>query len=540
MGEWFDNPVSQAIWHARYQAEGEPSVEDTWRRVASFLAAREPNSAVWERRFLDALTGFRFVPGGRVIAGSGVGGGVTLVNCFASEPALPNVQDELRHLATVARTLEFGGGVGCDFSQISATGEGAGVAAYLRLWDAAAAIVSATGARRGALLATLRFDHPDIDAFVAAKNDIQALNHFNLSVLMTDAAMRMEQGAHDATLLQRIGASAWRHGEPGVLFVDRINEENNLWYAETIGTANPCGEVPLPAHGSCILGSVNLTQILRDPLSDHASLDFAQLRELVAIGVRMLDNVIDVANFPLPEQARYARRTRRIGVGVMGLADVLAMLGHPYGTPEAVACTERIMSTICETAYATSIEIAAEKGSFAALDPKRFLLSGFARRLPAEIRRAIEAGGIRNSHLVAIAPTGTISLLANNVSSGIEPVIAPRSQRRIVNENGNVDVVELESYAHRAWRRAGGAPEGRPEFRSIDALTPADHIAIQAAAQPFVDNAIAKTVNLAAGSTVEDVIAVFQAAHRAKLKGCTVFRSGGARCPIVEPLADGA
>ncbi len=527
MSGYFTNPISEWVWRSRYKAPADRTIEDTWQRVAASLAADEPDPAASEGRFRAALTNFRFVPGGRVLAGAGVPGAGMLLNCFVAAPA---TTAEVEHMPeTVLHTLELGGGVGCDLSQLPS----GAVLPLLECWDAAAAAMSAANPRRGAMIATLRWDHPDIRRFIHAKDEPDRLPHFNLSVLLPDAT-----SPEIETLLQEIAASAWSHGEPGVLFDKRINAENNLWYRERLSATNPCGEVPLPADGACVLGSINLMALL-DTGSSGLAFDFDALEELTATAVRMLDRVLDITRFPTPAQASYATQTRRLGLGVMGLGDVLALLGARYGDADAVAFTSEVMRRLCHTAYRSSIALAREKVPFAALDRRPYLNSGFARRLPEGLRRAINADGIRNSHLIALAPTGTISLLANNVSAGVEPIFALEARRRISAAGKAPQPVTLTDCAYARWR---SDPEGiaAPCFVTAGELEAGAHIAIQAAAQRFVDNAIAKTVNLPAPASIEDVVACLRAADAAGLKGCTVFRAGGLRCPVIEPADPGA
>jgi ribonucleoside-diphosphate reductase alpha chain len=518
----FDNPLSEWVWESRYRAPGEVCVEDTWRRVARTLAAGEPLAGL-EARFYDAQSGFRFVPGGRVLAGAGVRGRGMLINCFVAHPA--SDADVTRMPEAVLTTLEQGGGVGADLSNVSA----GRVVELLHVWDAAAADLSAQNARRGAMMATLHCDHPDLDGFIHAKDDPDVLTHFNLSVLIPEGGLGNRPG-----LLQKLAASAWSDGEPGLLFLDRVNEDNNLWYSERISAANPCGEVPLPPGGACVLGSINLSRLVARSEGRWA-FDVESLDALVPVAVRMLDRVIDVTDFPTPEQAQAVRATRRLGLGVMGLGDVLALLGLTYGAPEAVAFTRAVMTRIRDAAYRASIALAGERGSFPSLDAGRFLDGGYARRLPEPIRQQIRDRGIRNSHLLSVAPTGTISLLAGNTSGGLEPIFSLEAERTVRSGAGGSRRVRLTDYAWRLAREAGGV--GSTAFVTAAEVTPAGHLAIQAAVQEFVDNAIAKTINLPESATVQDVIEVFETAARLGLKGCTVFRAGGVRCPVVTPLA---
>jgi len=520
----FANPLSEWIWRTRYRAAGEASVEATWRRVARTLAAGEDDPGC-EARYLAALSGFRFVPGGRVLAGIGVAGRGMLVNCFVASP--PTDQDAGRMPEEVRVTLEQGGGVGVDLSRLS-TGS---VIPLLHAWDAAAAELSATNARRGAMMATLHCDHPDLEHFIRAKDDPEVLTHFNLSVLAPAGVL-----ASRADTLKRIADSAWSNGEPGVLFVDRVNADNNLWYRENLSATNPCGEVPLPPGGACVLGSVNLSRLVRTDPHGRWAFDFGALEVLVPVAVRMLDRVVDVTRLPTRAQADAVRGTRRLGLGLMGLGDVLALLGLPYGSADSIAFTRMLMERFRDAAYRASIALAREKGPFPTLDVPRYLESGFARRLPADIRAAIERDGIRNSHLLSIAPTGTISLLAGNTSGGLEPIFSLAAERTVRSGTGERQRVHVTDYAWERARSTDALAGPPPAFVTAAEVTPAGHLAIQAAVQAFVDNAIAKTINLPASATSSEVAEVFLSAERLGLKGCTVFRAGGSRCPVITPL----
>jgi ribonucleoside-diphosphate reductase alpha chain len=416
----------------------------------------------------------------------------------------------------------------------------------MHIWDAMCATMLSTGARRGAMMATLRCDHPDIEAFVDAKRDPAALRHFNLSVQVSDAFMTAVADDRDWSLFfpapasetdprtpvrtvkardlwQRILRAAYETAEPGVLFVDTINRDNTLADRETLTATNPCGEIPLPPYGACDLGSLNLATFVASPFAADARLDLDALADSAQLALRFLDNVIDVSRYPLPAQAEQARRTRRIGLGITGLADALVLLGLRYDSEAARALAARTMQTVRDAAYDASIALAREKGAFPALDRKAFLASGFASRLPDAIREAIAAHGIRNSHLLAIAPAGTISLLANNCSSGIEPVFAAEAERRVLGTDGGYRSHRVVDYAAQLWRQQGrsGTPLALVEARQIDPLA---HLHMQAALQPFVDNAISKTINVAADYPFERFADLYRQAHTLGLKGCTVFR----------------
>jgi len=573
----FDNPLAEHVWRTKYCfREGrqvhDRTLPDTWRRVAQALAEVEPRDReAWQQRFYDILEDFRFLPGGRILAGAGTGRRVTLFNCFVMGPLEDSMHSIFERLKEGALTMQEGGGVGYDFSTLRPRGSEAhatgriasGPVAFMHIWDAACAAILSTGARRGAMMASLRCDHPDIIDFIEAKRDGRALRHFNLSVQVSDAFMQAVERNEEWPLLfpahalglpedeqcllrdwpgegevacrvlrrvparelwQRIMRGAYDYAEPGVLFVDRINRDNNLWYREHITTSNPCGEIPLPPYGACNLGSINLIRFVHKPFSAAASVDHAAIARTVEVAVRLLDNVIDVSHFPLPAQAQAAQQARRLGLGMTGLADALIMLGLHYAQAEARQQAASIMQTICHTAYRTSIALAQEKGSFPGFEPEPYLQGPFVAALPQDIREAIAAHGIRNSHLTAIAPAGTISLLAGNVSSGIEPVFDWRFERRLLDRDGNYRVFAAEDYAHALWRRECGDAALSPAFVTAQQIEPLAHLQMQAALQPLVDSAISKTVNVPADYPFEGFEDLYRQAHRLGLKGCTTFR----------------
>jgi ribonucleoside-diphosphate reductase alpha chain len=538
-------------------------------RALSVVESRD--QGLWERQFFDVLKGFKFLPGGRIQAGAGTGRNVTLFNCFVMGTIEDSMEGIFRALHEGAITMQQGGGVGYDFSTLRprgtrARGVGAiasGPVSFMGVWDAMCQTILSTGARRGAMMATLRCDHPDIEEFVSAKRAPGALRHFNLSVQVSDAfmdAVRRDAewplifpdvaggGSGESILREwpgyrepvrcrvhrRLRARAlWEHllratydyAEPGILFVDRINRLNNLWYCERITATNPCGEIPLPPYGACDLGSLNLTRFVRDPFTPRASIDEADLVETTRIATRLLDNVTDASRFPLPQQQEAARRSRRIGLGITGLGDALIMLGLHYGSPAARALAAKLMQIICCAAYRTSVALAHEKGTFPAFDRDKHLQGPFIASLPSDIRAAIAERGLRNSHLIAIAPTGTISLLAGNVSSGLEPVFAGAFERKVLNEDGSTTTFELVDYALGLWRRLKGNPgDIPPGFVCASELAPQDHIAMQAALQPYVDNSISKTITIPEDYPFDAFAGIYDAAFDMGLKGCTTFR----------------
>jgi ribonucleoside-diphosphate reductase alpha chain len=558
--------ISELIWASRYRgtdSDGMPdaSIEDTWRRVARAVAALEPDAEGWQRRFESALAGFRFLPGGRILAGAGLGTDVTLFNCFVAGRLVDSLEGILESLSETALTMQHGGGVGLDFSPLRPRGSPAvrtgatasGPVSFMHVWDTMCETLLATGRRRGAMMGTLRCDHPDIEVFVDAKRDAGVLHNFNLSVLVTDAFLRAVDEDRDWTLAwppgeaavsrkslparklwRRIVASALETAEPGVLFVDTINRDNNLGYCETISATNPCGEVPLPPYGACNLGSINLAAAVSAPFSAAAAIDHAQLERLSGTAVRFLDNVIDVSRFPLPKQAEQARRTRRIGLGITGLGDALAMLGLRYDSADARNAAIEVMRTIRDSAYRASVELAAEKGAFPAYDAGRYCDAPFIRRLPPELRKRLERHGIRNSHLLSIAPAGTISLLAGNLSSGVEPIYALEAERTIRGAGQAAQDLVVDDFAFRRWRAQCGGGCALPEsFVTSGAISGDAHLAMQASLQPYVDNAISKTITLSPGATADTVDDIFRRAHRAGIKGCTVFRPGSMRGEVI-------
>ena len=549
----FAAPISEAIWDMKYRlkaADGTPvdgTVEDTWRRIARALAAVEADPAAWEGRFYAALEDFRFLPAGRIVAGAGTDRDVTLFNCFVMGTIPDSLSGIFENLKEAALTMQQGGGIGYDFSTIRPKGaEVKGVAAdasgplsFMDVWDAMCRTIMSAGSRRGAMMAVMRCDHPDIEDFVAAKSDPARLRNFNLSVLVTDAFMaavkaggpwelafggKVYRTVEARDLWNRIMRATYDYAEPGVIFIDRINAMNNLAYAETIAATNPCGEQPLPPYGACLLGSINLARLVADPFGRGARLDEAALDDLTATAVRMMDNVVDVSRFPLPQQAEEARAKRRIGLGVTGLADALLMVGLRYGSPEAAAQTEAWLHRIARAAYLTSAGLAKEKGAFPLFDADRFLASGTMAQMDADVREAVRTHGIRNALLTSVAPTGTISLYAGNVSSGIEPVFAYAYTRKVLQKDGSRTEEVVEDYALSLWRARFGDKPLPDWFVNAQTLAPGDHVRMQAAAQKWIDSSISKTINVPEEITFDAFKDVYLQAYETGCKGCTTYR----------------
>ena len=549
----FAAPIAEQIWDMKYRlkdADGvavDRSVEDSWRRVARALAEVEAEPAIWEERFYNALEDFKYLPAGRIAAGAGTGRAVTLFNCFVMGTVPDSMGGIFDMLKEAALTMQQGGGIGYDFSTVRPRGaEVKGVAAdasgplsFMDVWDAMCRTIMSAGSRRGAMMACLRCDHPDILDFITAKQDAARLRMFNLSVLITDPFMeavkadkpwdlvfkgRVYHTLPARDLWNKIMRATYDFAEPGVIFIDRINKMNNLSYCESIAATNPCGEQPLPPYGACLLGSVNLARLVANPFTDAAELDPAKLDELVRLAVRMMDNVVDASRFPLPAQAEEAANKRRIGLGVTGLADALLMLGLRYGSPEAAAQTEAWMRAIARASYLASVYLAKEKGAFPLFDAEKYLASGNMMQMDEDVREAIRTHGIRNALLTSIAPTGTISLYAGNVSSGIEPVFAYAYTRKVLQKDGSRTEEEVVDYAVQMWRDLKGDAPLPDYFVNAQTLAPLDHVRMQAAAQKWIDSSISKTINCPEDISFDDFKEVYMAAWDQGCKGCTTYR----------------
>ena len=549
----FPMAISQQIWDMKYRLKDqngtflEQTVQDTWRRIAKALSEVETEPKKWETIFYNALTDFKFLPAGRITAGSGTKRNVTLFNCFVMGVIPDSMSGIFDMLKEAALTMQQGGGIGYDFSTIRPKGslvkgiaaDASGPVSFMDVWDSMCRTIMSAGSRRGAMMATMRCDHPDIEEFIAAKSDSQKLRMFNLSVLVTDAFMEAVKKGEDwkliynnkvysvikaADLWDQIMRATYNFAEPGVIFIDRINEKNNLSYCEKITATNPCGEQPLPPYGACLLGSINLAKLVEHPFDKNAYLDVSQLEDLVSTAVRMMDNVIEVSQFPLEAQKLEAKNKRRIGLGVTGLADALLMVGLRYGSDEAVKKTEKWMKTIARSAYNASINLAEEKGAFPLFDPEKFIVSGNMIQMDEDVKKAVNKFGIRNALLTSIAPTGTISLYAGNVSSGIEPVFAYSYTRKVLQNDGSHVEEEVVDYAVQLWRDKFGNAPFPDFFVSAQNLTPADHVKMQAAAQKWVDSSISKTINCPEDISFDDFKEVYIQAYDTGCKGCTTYR----------------
>ena len=568
--------VSTDVLLEKYAKGGEDTIGAVQARVARALAQYESAELreSMEERFLWAQQ-HGFIPAGRINSAAGMGMKATLMNCFV-QPVGDSVtgwHDDLpgiyTALAEAAETMRRGGGVGYDFSAIRPCGSkvkgthsrASGPVSYMEVFDASCQTVESAGARRGAQMGVLRIDHPDIERFIAAKHN-GAFTNFNLSVAVTDAFMhaleadepfelvhaaepaddQIAAGARQrpdgawvyrtldaGALWHAVMTSTYDHAEPGVLFIDRINAENNLYYAERLAATNPCGEQPLPPYGCCDLGSLDLTRFVERPFTSSATLDFERMREVAGVGVRMLDLALDATEWPLPQQAEEGRSKRRVGLGFLGLGSALVMLGIAYDSDAGRAMAARIAEELRDAAYAASIALAREKGPFPLFDAKAYLGGQFIARLPEFLRAQIAEHGIRNSHLLSIAPTGSITLaFADNASNGIEPAFSWVYQRKKRMADGSTRSYEVADHAWRLYRHLGHDVSDDaalpPQFVTALKMAARDHLAMMQVVQPFIDTAISKTVNVPADYPYADFKDLYRDAWRAGLKGLATYR----------------
>lgn len=556
--------ISQQIWDMKYRfksADGvaiDKTIDDTFRRVSAALAEAETAPEDYAEEFYSALSDFKFLPAGRILSGAGTKRDVTLFNCFVMGDIPDDMSGIFQSLKEAALTMQQGGGIGYDFSTIRPKGaavkgvgaDASGPLSFMDVWDSMCRTIMSAGSRRGAMMAVMTCDHPDIEAFIDAKQEPGRLRMFNLSVLISDDFMQAVK--EDATwelvfggsvyrslaareLWEKIMRATYAYAEPGVIFIDRINRLNPISYCETIHATNPCGEQPLPPYGACLLGSVNLSRFVSEPFSDQASLNVEELATTVTIAVRMMDNTIDVSRFPLPEQEQEAKAKRRIGLGITGLADALIMCNARYGSAEAVRLTEIWLKTIQRAAYLSSTELAKEKGSFPLFDKDAYLASEALKNVDEDIRDAINEHGMRNALLTSVAPTGTISLFADNVSSGLEPVFSFAYTRHILMPDGTRRDEEVTDYAYRLFRRLKGEDTPLPNaFVDAQELSPKDHLLMQAAVQKYIDSSISKTINCPEDIAFEEFKDIYMQAYELGCKGCTTYRPNDVTGAVLE------
>ncbi len=550
----FEVPISRSIWAQKYQyrvreQEIDLNISDTWIRVAHGLASCEAPElrADTTERFLNAMEGFKLLPAGRILAGCGTKRDITLSNTFVMQTIEDSVESIMDTAKQAALTMKMGGGLGYDFSTIRPKGSyvsgldcpAAGPIAAMEIFDAVCNMV-VQGMGRGAMMATLRDDHPDIEDFITAKSQPGKLRNFNMSVMVSDALMKavdaddmwhltwegeIVRSLPARDIWHKIMQRTYEAAEPGVLFIDRINQKNPMNYCETITSTNSCAEQPLPPNGTCPLASINLSKLVIDPFSPAARLDFDALQDITATAVRMLDNTLDVSRFANEAQKNEAMAKRRVGLGVTAVADTLIMLGVTYGSNDAIAMVENWMRVVQNAAYAASADLAAERGSFPAFDAAQHLTQPAILQLEPDVRAKIAAHGLRNAALTSIAPTGTISMLAGNVSSGIEPVFATSYTRLITNADGTKRTERVDDYAVSQYYQEFGQDASLPEacITAMD-LDPRAHVAMQAAAQKWVDGGISKTVNCPVDMSFEAFKDIYRFAFDAGCKGCTTFR----------------
>lgn len=601
----FPQPICEQIWNEKYrlitpntEIPDDMSVDDTFQRIARACANAEPElygdfkaptpeyHKAWEKRFKDTLDDFKFLPAGRITAGAGSGRSVTLFNCYVMGTIPDSMDGIFSNLREAALTMQQGGGIGYDFSTLRPSNslvkgvdaDASGPLSFMDVWNAMCKTIMSAGSRRGAMMATMRCDHPDIEDFITAKQDSDRLRMFNMSMLATDAFMNSVEDNNDWPLVHAeppmlsewngaqlaedgkvvynqpglpyihkiipardlwdlMMKATYNFAEPGILFVDRINKMNNLWYVEHISATNPCGEQPLPPYGACLLGSVNLTKMVSDPFKETAGVDTKLLKKTAKTATRMLDAVIDISNFPLEAQRAEAKAKRRMGIGVTGLADMLFMVGHTYGTPEAAAFAEEVQKIITIACYEESIDLAKEFGpcpvTKTKAQRKQFLQSGFMQNMPEYIHEGIMEHGIRNALLVSIAPTGTISLYAGNVSSGVEPIFAPEYTRKVLEKDGSKREERVFDYAVQVFKDWSDDQDGghfmdhhlwKKNMVTAQTLSPMDHIVMQSAVQKWIDSSISKTINCPEDISFKDFKAVYLEAYRTGCKGCTTYR----------------
>ena len=538
-------PLSQEIDAMKYRQQDE-SFDGKVKRIANALA--DDNSHKLEME--EILGEMRFLAAGRVQSAMGANRITTAYNCFVSGNIEDNMNSIMERASEAAETMRRGGGIGYDFSKLRPRGgeikslqsSASGPVSFMGIFDAVCQTISSSGHRRGAQMGVLRVDHPDIEEFITAKRNSDKLTGFNISVGVTDKFMQALYQEDDSfelvfegkvyktvsarELWDLIMESTWDWAEPGVLFIDRIAEMNNLYYCEEIHATNPCGEQPLPAYGACLLGSFNLVQYLDKGTDDNYSFNFTKFKSDIPHVVRAMDNVVDRTIYPLKQQEDEAQAKRRMGLGLTGLANAGEMLGFPYGSSDFLAWCEKVFACLRDNTYRASARLAAEKGPFP-LYREDYLKGNFVRTLPASVKKEIRAHGIRNSHLTSIAPTGTISLVADNVSGGIEPVFSHYYDRTIQTFDGpRVERVEDFAYSHGV------------EGRKANDISVHEHLNVLTLAQHYIDSACSKTCNVGDDVTYDEFKSVYETAWKEGAKGCTTFRMSGKRYGILNETVE--
>ena len=552
-------PVSEETHASKYRSHGE-----TFKECCNRIANELKDDAEHYHKFRDILLDMRFLPAGRVQAAMGSSKKVTGFNCFVSGTIADSfVEGEgniMQRATEAAATMRMGGGIGYDFSTLRPAGDlirslessASGPLSFMDIYNSVCKTIASAGHRRGAQMGVLRVDHPDIEAFIYSKQNSDKLTGFNISIAVTDEFMIAVKNGTDfdlkwggrtyrtidaRNLFEKIMRSAWAYAEPGILFIDRINEKNNLYYCETIAATNPCGEQPLPPFGACLLGSFNLVAYLEEA-GRHEKFEglirykfnWTQLRRDISVVVRAMDNVTDRTTFPLEAQKEEAKNKRRMGLGITGIANAGEAMGYAYGSPTFITFEGKVLRAINEGCYRASTELAKEKGPFPLFDKEKFLRSGFVRTsLSPRTKEAIKKNGMRNSHLTSIAPTGTISLCANNISSGIEPVFSLSTKRTIIGPHGPV-IENIEDYGMRVFGIKG---------RTSSQCTIEDHLNVLIEAYKWVDSSVSKTCNVNPDMAWDLFKEVYIKAWQNGCKGCTVFNPGGERVGILQEDEEG-
>ena len=549
--------LSQEVWERKYRWRDEKGIDDNLKRVAvsaSMVEETDEKRRFWEEKFYELMRDTKFLPGGRILAGMGTTMQQTLFNCFT----LPVIEDSIEGIFDAVKLNaiihSFGGGTGANFSTLRPEGAevrtkggiASGPVSFMTVFDAETKTITTGNARKGANMGLLNVDHPDIEKFITAKHIPGVLTQFNISVAVTDEFIEAVVDDKDwelkfngkvyrvvkaRDLWNLIVKSAYDYAEPGVVNLSTINRLNNLYYMEEIQATNPCGEQPLPPAGCCLLGSFNLTQFVLDPFTESARFDLERLKEYVPVAVRLLDNVIEISRYPAPIYEEEEKNKRRMGIGIMGLGSALAMLGVRYSSPEGRKQAELVIKTIRDSAYTASSLLAKERGPFKYFDREKYLQGEFIRRLPEDVRGLIKENGIHNSHLISIAPTGTLSVVSNNVSSGIEPIFSVSYKRRVKVSSDSIkgdifEEYEVMDYAYKLFREVKGDKSIPQYFETAYDITPENHLEMLKTVSYYVDSSVSKTINVPKDYPIDSFFNLFLDALRSGVKGLTVYREG--------------
>lgn len=542
-------PISEEVHSTKYRQPGE-TFREAMGRIASTLSDSDDHF----NAFRTILLVQRFMPAGRVQSAIGSPRKTTAYNCFVSQPIEDSMAGIMQSAWNAADTMRMGGGIGYDFSTLRPRGDlivsldssSSGPVSFMSIFDAVCGTISSSGHRRGAQMGVLRVDHPDIEEFVEAKTNDTRLKNFNISVGITDEFMRAVQSRSEFdlrfngrvykridahSLWEKIMRATWDWAEPGVLFIDRINEMNNLYYCETIAATNPCAEQPLPPHGACLLGSFNLVKYLVKQGEGNYRFDWNLFLSDIPVVVRAMDNVVDRTIYPLPEQRQEAQNKRRMGIGITGFANAAEALGLAYGSDDCLDFEDRLLEHLANECYKASAYLAEEKGSFPLFDAAKYMDGKFVQRLSLETQQLIREKGLRNSHLLSIAPTGTISLSADNISSGIEPPFSHYFDRTVIMESGKTRVERVTDYAYR---------EMGIEGVTADECTVQQHLDVLVVASTWMDSAVSKTLNVGDQVTWEEFKDIYMYAWENGCKGCTTFRAAGKRYGVLNKVDEDA